>query len=149
MADYVLVDMFAEAVTGQASTDDAIANAAKRAEPLLLLNPTRPAAPGRRRPPRKRDRMAEHARPDPASLARLTESRNGLGLLFMLPAAAFLLCFLTYPLGLGVWLGFTDTKIGRDGRLRRARELPLAGRRPRSSGSRSSTRSSTPPSPRS
>ena len=33
----------------------------------------------------------------------------------MLPAAAFLLCFLTYPLGLGVWLGFTDTKIGRDG----------------------------------
>ncbi|WP_252349306.1 MULTISPECIES: carbohydrate ABC transporter permease [Brucella/Ochrobactrum group] len=33
----------------------------------------------------------------------------------MLPAAVFLLCFLTYPLGLGVWLGFTDTKIGRDG----------------------------------
>ena len=33
----------------------------------------------------------------------------------MLPAAVFLLCFLTYPLGLGVWLGFTDTKIGRAG----------------------------------
>ncbi|WP_318580610.1 sugar ABC transporter permease [Ochrobactrum sp. AN78] len=33
----------------------------------------------------------------------------------MLPAAVFLLCFLTYPLGLGVWLGFTDTTIGRDG----------------------------------
>jgi multiple sugar transport system substrate-binding protein len=32
MADYVLVDMFAEAVTGQASTDDAIANAAKRTD---------------------------------------------------------------------------------------------------------------------
>jgi multiple sugar transport system substrate-binding protein len=31
MADYVLVDMFAQAVTGQASTDDAIATAAKRA----------------------------------------------------------------------------------------------------------------------
>ncbi|PZX11373.1 multiple sugar transport system substrate-binding protein [Palleronia aestuarii] len=30
MADYVLVDMFAEAVTGQRSTDDAIANAARR-----------------------------------------------------------------------------------------------------------------------
>jgi multiple sugar transport system substrate-binding protein len=30
MADYVLVDMFAEAVTGQSSTEDAIANAAKR-----------------------------------------------------------------------------------------------------------------------
>ena len=26
-----------------------------------------------------------------------------------------LLLFLTYPLGLGVWLGFTDTKIGRGG----------------------------------
>ncbi len=53
------------------------------------------------------------ARPGP--LARLTESRNGLGLLFMLPAAAFLVCFLTYPLGLGVWLAFTDTRIGREG----------------------------------
>jgi len=46
---------------------------------------------------------------------RLVESRNGLGLLFMLPAAVFLLCFLTYPLGLGVWLGFTDARIGRAG----------------------------------
>ena len=46
---------------------------------------------------------------------RITETRNGLGLMFMLPAAVFLLCFLTYPLGLGVWLGFTDTKIGRAG----------------------------------
>lgn len=54
------------------------------------------------------------ARP-PSILERLRESRNGLGLLFMLPAAAFLLCFLTYPLGLGVWLGFTDTSIGRPG----------------------------------
>ncbi|WAJ31556.1 carbohydrate ABC transporter permease [Antarcticirhabdus aurantiaca] len=33
----------------------------------------------------------------------------------MLPAAVFLLCFLTYPLGLGAWLGFTDTMIGRPG----------------------------------
>ena len=48
-------------------------------------------------------------------LGWLTESRNGLGFLFMLPAAVFLLCFLTYPLALGVWLGFTDTKIGRTG----------------------------------
>jgi multiple sugar transport system permease protein len=48
-------------------------------------------------------------------LRRFVESRNGLGFLFMLPAAIFLLCFLTYPLGLGVWLGFTDTTIGRPG----------------------------------
>jgi len=33
----------------------------------------------------------------------------------MLPAGALLLVFLTYPLGLGTWLGFTDTKIGRAG----------------------------------
>ena len=33
----------------------------------------------------------------------------------MLPAAVLLLLFLTYPLGLGVWLGFTDAKIGRAG----------------------------------
>jgi multiple sugar transport system permease protein len=46
---------------------------------------------------------------------RWLENRNVLGLLFMLPAAVLLLLFLTYPLGLGVWLGFTDTKIGRGG----------------------------------
>ena len=51
----------------------------------------------------------------PVSLSRLLESRNFLGLLFMLPAAVVLLLFLTYPLGLGTWLGFTDTKIGRGG----------------------------------
>ena len=50
-------------------------------------------------------------------LARLVESRNGLGLLFMLPAGVFLLCLLTYPLGLGVWLGFTDARIGRAGQF--------------------------------
>lgn len=51
----------------------------------------------------------------PSILRRFVQSRNGLGLLFMLPAAIFLLFFLTYPLGLGVWLGFTDTTIGRTG----------------------------------
>jgi multiple sugar transport system permease protein len=48
-------------------------------------------------------------------LQKLQNSRNALGLLFMLPAAVLLVLFLTYPLFLGVWLGFTDTKIGRDG----------------------------------
>ena len=33
----------------------------------------------------------------------------------MLPAGVLLLLFLTYPLGLGTWLGFTDTKVGRAG----------------------------------
>lgn len=45
----------------------------------------------------------------------LQNNRNVLGLMFMVPAAAILIVFLTYPLGLGVWLGFTDTKIGRGG----------------------------------
>ena len=33
----------------------------------------------------------------------------------MLPGSVLLLLFLTYPLGLGTWLGFTDAKIGRPG----------------------------------
>ncbi len=48
-------------------------------------------------------------------LQKLQNSRNALGLIFMLPTAVLLVIFLTYPLLLGVWLGFTDTKIGRDG----------------------------------
>ena len=35
----------------------------------------------------------------------------------MLPAMAFLILFLAYPLGLGVWLSFTDAKIGRAGQF--------------------------------
>jgi multiple sugar transport system permease protein len=48
-------------------------------------------------------------------LSRVMNNRNWLGMVFMLPTAILLLVFLTYPLGLGVWLGFTDAKIGRDG----------------------------------
>ncbi len=51
----------------------------------------------------------------PPLTRRLTESRGILYFGFMLPAAALLLVFLTYPLGLGVWLGFTDARIGRPG----------------------------------
>jgi len=50
-----------------------------------------------------------------STFSRAFDNRNVLGLLFMLPAAALLLLFLTYPLGLGTYLGFTDTKIGRSG----------------------------------
>jgi len=53
--------------------------------------------------------------PTAPARASLLQSRGFLGLLFMLPAAIFLLIFLSYPLGLGVWLGFTDTRIGRAG----------------------------------
>src|ERR1700675_586162 len=44
--------------------------------------------------------------------ANWLESRNLLGALFIVPAATLLFVFLTYPLGLGIWLGFTDAKIG-------------------------------------
>lgn len=47
--------------------------------------------------------------------ARLRDSRLLLSLLFLLPAATLLLLFLTYPLGLGLWLALTDTTIGRPG----------------------------------
>src|SRR5437870_10714968 len=49
------------------------------------------------------------------AFSRALDNRTVLGLLFMLPAAALLLVFLTYPLGLGTYLGFTDAKIGRSG----------------------------------
>ena len=52
---------------------------------------------------------------DGSWLVRLLDNRRFLVFLFMLPAAGLLLLFLTYPLGLGVWLAFTDTTIGRDG----------------------------------
>ncbi len=48
-------------------------------------------------------------------LEKLQDNRNALGLLFMVPAGVLLLLFLTYPLGLGTWLGFTDAKVGRAG----------------------------------
>ena len=46
---------------------------------------------------------------------RLKTNSNWLAIWFMLPAAAFLILFLAYPLGLGVWLSFTDARLGRDG----------------------------------
>jgi multiple sugar transport system permease protein len=47
--------------------------------------------------------------------ARLRANRNWIALWFMLPAAAFLILFLAYPLGLGIWMSFTDERIGRAG----------------------------------
>ena len=51
------------------------------------------------------------------AIGRLLDNRNVLGFLFMLPTAAILFVFLAYPLGLGFWLGLTDTLIGRPGRF--------------------------------
>ena len=46
---------------------------------------------------------------------RLITNNNWVAFWFMLPAAGFLILFLAYPLGLGVWMSFTDVRIGRDG----------------------------------
>ena len=46
---------------------------------------------------------------------QLKANRNWLGFWFMLPAMAFLILFLAYPLGLGIWISFTDARIGRPG----------------------------------
>src|SRR5205814_2679292 len=46
---------------------------------------------------------------------QLRTNRNWLGFWFMLPAMAFLIFFLAYPLGLGIWISFTDARIGRSG----------------------------------
>src|ERR1700740_1642042 len=46
---------------------------------------------------------------------QLKTNRNWLGFWFMLPAMGFLIFFLAYPLGLGIWISFTDAKIGRPG----------------------------------
>ncbi|NBW44921.1 MAG: sugar ABC transporter permease [Betaproteobacteria bacterium] len=50
-----------------------------------------------------------------ARIARQLDNRNVLGFLFMAPAGILLVLFLTYPLALGTWLGFTDAKVGREG----------------------------------
>jgi multiple sugar transport system permease protein len=55
-------------------------------------------------------------RPRPSWLVRLFDWKPFLIFACMLPAIGLLTVFLTYPLGLGVWLAFTDATIGRDGR---------------------------------
>ncbi len=45
----------------------------------------------------------------------LIEDRTVLGVAFVTPAVALLFVFLAYPLVLGIWLGFTNTLIGRGG----------------------------------
>jgi multiple sugar transport system permease protein len=48
-------------------------------------------------------------------LARLFDNKAFLVVACLTPALGLLLVFLTYPLGLGIWLAFTDTHIGRGG----------------------------------
>ncbi|MBR0648507.1 sugar ABC transporter permease [Roseomonas terrae] len=50
-----------------------------------------------------------------SALVRLFDNKAFLIIACLLPAIGLLGVFLTYPLGLGVWLAFTDTTIGRRG----------------------------------
>ena len=59
--------------------------------------------------------VAREASRGPNLLARLFDWKPFLVFLCLLPAIGLLVVFLTYPLGLGLWLAFTDTKIGRVG----------------------------------
>jgi len=59
--------------------------------------------------------VARHPASAGALWRRAWEDRTVLSLLCLAPAVLLLLVFLTYPLGLGVWLGFTDARIGRPG----------------------------------
>ena len=48
-------------------------------------------------------------------LSRVFDNKKVLIVLCMAPAVGLLVLFLSYPLGLGIWLAFTDTTIGRAG----------------------------------
>lgn len=48
-------------------------------------------------------------------LTRMFDNKTFLVVLCMLPTAGLLLIFLTYPLGLGLWLSMTDATIGQPG----------------------------------
>ena len=54
-------------------------------------------------------------RPAPSALARFFDNKAVLVVACLLPAFGLLGVFLTYPLGLGIYLAFTDTTIGRSG----------------------------------
>ena len=54
-------------------------------------------------------------RAEPTWLARLFDYKPFLIFICLLPAVGLLLAFLTYPLGLGIYLAFTDTEIGGNG----------------------------------
>ena len=55
------------------------------------------------------------AQRQPSWLVRLFDYKPFLIVMCLAPAIGLLAVFLTYPLGLGIWMGFTDARIGRPG----------------------------------
>jgi multiple sugar transport system permease protein len=70
-----------------------------------IMAETTSSTPGRVRPA-----IAEET-----AWSQLRSNKNWLGFWYMMPAALLLGLFLAWPLILGIWLSFTDTKIGRSG----------------------------------
>ncbi len=56
-------------------------------------------------------------RSEPGRLARVLDNKTFLIVACLTPAVGLLVVFLAYPLGLGVWLAFTDTQIGGGGQF--------------------------------
>ena len=59
--------------------------------------------------------LAAERRARPNLLVRLFDDKMFLIVVCLIPAIGLLTVFLSYPLGLGIWLAFTDTTIGRRG----------------------------------
>lgn len=55
------------------------------------------------------------ARKPQTALARLLDNKAFLIFICLAPALGLLLVFLTYPLGLGIYMSFTDTQLGKPG----------------------------------
>ena len=56
-------------------------------------------------------------RPEPGRIARLLDNKTFLIFTCLTPALGLLIVFMAYPLGLGLWLAFTDTQIGGEGQF--------------------------------
>ena len=124
-----MVQMCASVASGQATPEAAArrSRAPRAAASSAELNVNAGGAPRRAPPPpagtvcimtdaldRREsgfDRRADRAR----WIARLFDCKPFLIIICLLPAVGLLVTFLTYPLGLGIFLAFTDTTIGRSG----------------------------------
>ena len=60
-------------------------------------------------------RLKVPPRSEPSQWSRIISSRGWLSFWYMMPTATILVLFLGYPLVLGIWLSFTDAKIGQPG----------------------------------
>ena len=120
-ANYTLVDMFASVATGNATPEQAVKGGGKTGGTVptkgvgSVWGPLAPSSFGKARMDATvHPAITFNPRPE-GWVTRLFDNKPFLVALCMLPSAGLLLVFLTYPLGLGLWLSFTDTTIGQPG----------------------------------